>query len=234
MRCSELIVRHQQRPDRTLPMPREGKNGRFGRLVCESLEPHLGQTYQYTGPPHDGFRRQTSFGHRSVMVHLWGANPPYRHLEFMLGVWHDKFEAVRLQLNLTPTIAGADHSWQATGNLSAGWDPSKGRSGTRDANLNEDPTVIIPQVVPFLSEAIRVVFGACADLRRIRKLLLQGHDGPLFTSEPWQEIALIDVVLTDWQHLTEFIRRTDLPFSARRDMNLIKGIQNAFGFEHSA
>ena len=147
---------------------------------------------------------------------------------------NDKFEEVRLQLNLTPTIAGADHFWQTTGNLSAGWDPFKGRSGTWDANLNEDPTAIIPQVVPFLSEAIRAVFGACADLRSVRKLLLQGHNGPLFTSDPWQEIALIDVVLTDWQHLTEFIKRTDLPFSGRKDINLIKGIQNAFGFEYSA
>ena len=145
---------------------------------------------------------------------------------------NDKFEAIRLQLNLTPTIAGADHFWQTTGNLSAGWDPFKGRSGTWDANLNEDPTAIIPQVVPFLSEAIQAVFGACADLRSVRKLLLQGHNGPLFTSDPWQEIALIDVVLTDWQHLAEFIQRTDLPFSGRKDMNLIKGIQNSFGFEY--
>ena len=91
---------------------------------------------------------------------------------------------------------------------------------------------LFPRLCHFCRRRSRAVFGACADLRSVRKLLLQGHNGPLFTSDPWQEIALIDVVLTDWQHLAEFIQRTDLPFSGRKDMNLIKGIQNSFGFEY--
>jgi len=132
---------------------------------------------------------------------------PYRHLEFTLGVWHDQFEAIRLQLNLTPTIAGADHFWQTTGNLSAGWDPFKGRSGTWDANLNEDPTAIIPQVVPFLSEAIQgSLRRMCGSPERQKAAVARTQWPPLHLG-PWQEIALIDAVLTDWQHLAEFIQR---------------------------
>ena len=213
-------------------MPREGKHDRFGRLVCESLKPHLGEAYHYTGAPHHGFRRERPFGHESVMVHLWGKYAPHRHLEFMLGVWHEKYEAVRLRLGLEPTLAGADHFWQTTFNLRGHWPIPGTHSGRWDANLDENPSALAPEIVPFLNDAIHAVFGTCADLRKVRGLLLQGFNGPLWTSDPWQQIALIDAALSDWPHLTGFIKRTDLPFSGSKDMNLVKGIQDAFGFEY--
>jgi hypothetical protein len=214
-------------------MPKEGKNDRFARLVCEMLGPHLGEGCQYTGALEHGLRQATAFGHQTVSVHIWGANAPYRHLAFMLGVWHDRFEAVRLELNLEPTLKGAYHFWQTTGNLCVGWDAFKGQGGTWAANLNEDPAALIPEIVPFLSKAMPIFFGACADLRRVREMLLRGFNGPLFTSNPWQEIALIDAVLADWQHLAEFIQKKDLPFSGCKDMNLIQGIRNTCGFDFS-
>jgi hypothetical protein len=42
-----------------------------------------------------------------------------------------------------------------------------------------------------------------------------------------------DATLPDWGHFDGFIKRTDLPFSGSEDWNLIKGTQNAFGFEYS-
>src|SRR5690242_3802577 len=98
-------------------MPKEGKNDRFARRVCESLKPHLAAPCDYIGAPGHALKQKTSFGHQAIGVHLWGANPPHRHLEFMLGVWHDEYEAARLRLGLEPTLKGAFHFWQTTGNL---------------------------------------------------------------------------------------------------------------------
>jgi len=151
----------------------------------------------------------------------------------MLGVWHDAYETARLQLGLEPTVAGADHFWQTTGNLRGHWAIAAIHDGRWDANLDENPSALIPEIVPFLTDAMQAVFGACAALRTVRELLLHGFNGPLWTSDPWQQIALIDATLGDWQHLTEFIKNMAWPFSGRRDMNLIKGIQNAFGFEYT-
>ena len=212
-------------------MPREGKHDRFGRRLCEALKPHLGEDYRYTGAPQHGFRRKTAFGHESVMVHIWGAHAPKRHLEFMLGVWHDKYEATRLQLGIEPTLAGADHFWQTTFNLRGHWSIAVTHEGRWNANLDENPSVLAPEIVPFLADAMHVVFNACADLRTVRELVSQGFNGPLWTSEPWRQIAIIDAALRDWRHLAGFIRNSDLPFSASKDMNLIKGIQTAFDFE---
>ena len=109
---------------------------------------------------------------------------------------------------------------------------SNGIAGTHEgrwnANLDENPSVLAPEIVPFLTDAMHVVFGACADLRTVREFVSQGCNGPLWTSEPWQQIAIIDAALRDWRHLAGFIRSTNLPFSASKDMNLIKGIQKAF------
>lgn len=214
-------------------MPRERKHDRLGRLVCEALKPHVGEGYQHTGAPHHGFRRKTDFGHESVMVHLWGKYAPEIHLEFMFGVWHDKYERARLQLGLEPTLAGAHHFWQTTFNLRGHWAIAGTPNGRWDANLDENPAALIPAIVPFLTDAMPVFFGACADLCTVRGLLVQGCNGPLWTSDPWQEVAVIDAALQDWRHLAGFLKRTALPYAGRKDMNLIKGIQSAFGFEYA-
>jgi len=167
------------------------------------------------------------------MVHIWGAHAPHRHLEFMLGVWHDEYETVRLQLGLERTPAGADHFWQTTSNLRELWPIAGTGESIWPANLDENPSVLTPQIVPFLTEAMRAVFSACADLRKVRELVGQGFNGPLWTSDPWREVVIIDAALRDWRHLAGFINRTDLPYSGSKDMNLIKGIRNAFGFEYS-
>jgi hypothetical protein len=212
-------------------MPKEGKNDRFARRVCESLKPHLGGAFDYVGPPSHELRQQTSFGYQTVGVHLWGANAPYRHLEFTLGVWHDAFEKARLRLDLEPTLEGALHFWQTTGNLGSGWDQFKNRKGTWDGNLNEDPAQLMPEIVPYLSEAMRTVFDACADLRGVRKLLEDRVKAPLFTMDPWEEIVIIDVALADWEHLRKLVSRKDLPRSSTANPNLLKTIEAICGVQ---
>ncbi|HYG34306.1 MAG TPA: hypothetical protein VEC99_05955 [Clostridia bacterium] len=166
------------------------------------------------------------------MVHIWGAHAPYRHLEFMLGVWHEQYEATRLQLGLEPTLSGANHFWQTTFNLRGHWSIAGTHDGRWNANLDENPSDLAPEIVPFLTDAIHVFFSACANLRAVRELLFQGCNGPLWTADPWQQVAVIDAALRDWGHLARFIERTDLAYAGRKDMNLIKRIQNAFGFEY--
>jgi hypothetical protein len=214
-------------------MPKEGKNDRFARRVCELLKSHLAAPCEYIGAPEHLLKERTAFGHQAVGVHLSGAHAPYCHLEFMLGTWHDRYEAARLRLGLAPKSEGTLHFWQTTGNLGTGWAEFKNRPGRWEANLNEDPATVMPEVIPYMTEAMRIVFDACGDLRRVRALLEPGFNGSLFTMEPWKEIVLIDVTLLDWEHLRAFLQRKDRAYAGSADPKLIERIENVFGIKCS-
>jgi hypothetical protein len=202
-------------------MAREGKHDRFSRELCEELSPHFPDYAHQYGIGHWLLKR-TPFGSQIIEVILSGANAPFKHLEFRLGVRYDAYQAVACRLGLEGRYPdGCAHFWSTTFNCIKHFPPPRNGNarGEWSINLNTPGHEYVPEIWPVLTGVSEGFFERFSDIRTARDDVLR-HTGTLFQTEAWQQVVLADLALRDFAHLREFAAAKMHGWGLERDETL--------------
>jgi len=187
-------------------MAKEGKHDRFSRELCESLSPYFAPDYAYQPRIGNWLLKRTRFGSQRIGVALSGANAPLKHLEFRLGLRYDAYETVVRRLGLEERYPdGTDHFWNTTFNCIKHFPPPENGDarGMWSINLDSRGQEYVSNIWPTLTSVSETFFANFSDIRTSRDALLR-HDGTLFQSRAWENIALADLAIKDFKHLRQF------------------------------